>query len=94
MKKFLSRKFLLAVLTPVFVTIFNIVNSFLPEGARLTPDQVSETINWIVGAIVAAIFAQGAVDTVAEAKKPAVTTTITSGYSSVAPVPNDYTGVN
>jgi len=88
-KKFLSRKFLLAVLTPIFVTIFNIINSFLPDGARLTPDQVSEAINWIVGAIVAAIFAQGAVDTVAEAKKPTPT-----GFTSAAPVPSDYTGVN
>lgn len=89
MKKFLSRKFLLAVLTPIFVTLFNIINSFLPEGARLSPDQVSEAINWIVGAIVAAIFAQGAVDTVSEAKKPTP-----AGFVSTAPVPSDYTGVN
>jgi hypothetical protein len=89
MSKFLSRKFLLAVLTPVFVTIFNIINGFMPEGARLSPDQVSSAINWIVGAIIAAIFSQGAVDTMVEAKKPTP-----AGFTSTAPVPSDYTGVN
>jgi len=70
MKKYLSRKFLLAVMTPIFVTIFNIINGFLPDGTQLSPDQVSSAISWIVSAIITAIGAQGVVDAVTEAKKP------------------------
>ena len=62
LKTFVGRKLASVILGPVLTALLVAGNAFLPETARLSNDQVTEIVTWILGTIVAFIAAQGAHD--------------------------------
>lgn len=61
-KQFIGRKLAAVILGPILTAALVTGNALLPEGARLTNDQVTKIVEWILGTVVAFIAAQGAHD--------------------------------
>jgi hypothetical protein len=59
-----GRKLIALILTPVLSGLLIALNAFLPEGAKLSPEQITHIIEWIIGLAASFIVAQGAADAV------------------------------
>lgn len=74
----LGRKIVSVILGPILSSMFAVINSFLPEAARLTPDQVKGVIDFIMGSIIAVVVAQGYADAKNGSPGRPVPTTVTN----------------
>ncbi len=59
-----GRKLIALILTPVLSGLLIALNAILPEGAKLTPEQITQIIEYFIGLVALVIAAQGAADTV------------------------------
>jgi hypothetical protein len=86
-KRFISRKLLVFVLTPIISGAAVIINQLLPAAAQFTPEQVGSAIQWIVELAMAYIATQDVVDAVEKYKAPAALIAPTNVVDS--PLPED-----
>jgi hypothetical protein len=90
LQKFISRKLLVFILTPIISGAIVLANQFLPVGAQFTPDQILSAINWVVNLAMVAIAAQGTVDAIEKVKTPKVAIPIEpTNIMQNAPIPED-----
>lgn len=63
-KTTLGRKLIGFILTPILSAILISINAVLPEGARLTPEQMTNIIQYIIALAGTTIVGQSAADVV------------------------------
>jgi len=62
LRTFIGRKLIAVILTPILMGGLVAVNAFLPEGAKFTPEQMTNIVEYIIGLVAAFVITQGVAD--------------------------------
>lgn len=61
-RKVVGRKLISVILTPILTALLVALNSLLPDGARLAPEQMTQIVEYIIGLVAAFVVTQGIAD--------------------------------